>query len=135
MTPNQAKDIKNAYDEIMHLSQSSNWGDAGIWREVLKLERKEGLDITAAKGNCVKAWLAGANQPDRPAHDFYQLRYGYLHAFLLGVRQYMERAKCEYTGPIFAKAYEAATAGAQAYDQYVTDSFNQSRAQLMEMQQ
>lgn len=135
MTPKQSEAIKNAYDEIMHLSQSSNWGDSGAWKDALRLERHQGLTIRQAKGNCVKAWLMGASDPKRPAHEIYHMREGYLRAFLLGVRQYMERSKCEYTGPLFAKAFEAAQTGAEAYERHMIEAIDKSLAQLRELAQ
>jgi len=55
--------IDAAARAIAYLSETTNWSDAGAWAEAIKLERRQGLTMTAAKANCAKCM---APRRDRP---------------------------------------------------------------------
>ena len=135
MDKKQAKAINDAYSAIRYLSQTTNWTDNSAWQEALRLERKQGLATIHAKGNCVKAWVRGATQPDKPASDLYFIREGYLKALLLGVRHKVERADSEYSGSIFNDALAAAREGMAAYETACVKRFEKDLETLKEMAQ
>ena len=106
--------IDAAARAIAYLSETTNWSDAGAWAEAIKLERRQGLSMTAAKANCAKAWHKGATSPYAPVSDMYLYRPGYLRAYLLGVRHAVERADSDYTGPLFRQALGLCPAAIEA---------------------
>lgn len=106
--------IDAAARAIAYLSDTTNWSDAGAWAEAIKLERRQGLSMTAAKANCARAWHLGAVDPDKPVRDMFYFRPGYLRAYLLGVRHAVERADSEYNGPLFRQALGLCPAAIEA---------------------
>ena len=106
--------IDAASRAIAYLSETTNWSDAGAWAEAIKLERRQGLSMTAAKANCAKAWHLGASDPDKPVRDMFHYRPGYLRAYLLGVRHAVERADSDYSGPLFREALGLCPAAIEA---------------------
>ena len=114
--------IDAAARAIAYLSETTNWSDAGAWAEAIKLERRQGLSMTAAKANCTKAWHLGAIDPDKPVRDMFHFRPGYLRAYLLGVRHAVERADSDYTGPHFRSALGLCPAAIEAQREAINRS-------------
>ena len=114
--------IDAAARAIAYLSETTNWSDAGAWVEAIKLERRQGLSMTAAKANCARAWHLGAIDPDKPVRDMFHFRPGYLRAYLLGVRHAVERADSDYTGPHFRSALGLCPAAIEAQREAINRS-------------
>jgi hypothetical protein len=113
-TAAERKAIENAAAAIAYLCDCTNWSDPTTWREALKAERKQGLSSLEAKACAVRAWNAGASNPDVAVRHAYHMRPGYLMAYMLGVRHAVERADHDYNGPMFREALAAAAASNDA---------------------
>jgi hypothetical protein len=105
--------INTAYSAITYETECTNWSDAPLWRDALKLERPQRNTVTDAKALLVSSFAAGMNHAVS-AGDLYGMARGCTFATILGagmVRRF-DLAKLDAMNALFtacAAAYEAQT--------------------------
>ena len=112
----EIKAISDAYSAITYETECTNWSDAPMWRDALKMERPQRDSIHMAKALLVQSFAAGMNHPI-PAGDLYGTARGCIFAMILGagmVRRF-NLAKLEALNALFKTAEAAYSAHMARY--------------------
>jgi hypothetical protein len=82
-TKAEIRAIADAYSAISYETECTNWSDAPMWRDALKLERPQRDSIHTAKALLVQSFAAGMNGAVT-ARDLHGMARGCMFATVLG---------------------------------------------------
>jgi hypothetical protein len=110
-TKAEIRAIADAYSAISYETECTNWSDAPMWRDALKLERPQRDDVHTAKALLVQSYAAGMNHAI-PAGDLHGMARGCIFATILGagmVRRFDQAKLNELNGKFIdaERAYSA----------------------------